>query len=333
MTSVASAPKKPNIIWAGAAGGGVWKSDDGGQHWRGLWHSQSTLNVGSIAIDPANPAIVYCGTGEANLSADSYPGVGIFRSTDGGDTWQILAPAATTGIPTRIGCLVVDPFDATHVCIGGVTHTTGGSDGMFVSRNGGLSWGRLTFPGTGPYRCHAIVFHPTIRDTLFATVAARGAQSGIWKSTNGGSSWTQLKSGLPSPEQFGRTSLAIAPSKPSVIYAISSTLKEGVLGVFRSDNGGSSWINVAGTHFAQEGQMSYGNTIAVHQTNPDHVVCGGVDLHLTQDGGKTWVARHEMGRRARKEKLRPCGPSLPSHADRAARTGLRHERWRYGRQS
>jgi photosystem II stability/assembly factor-like uncharacterized protein len=289
MTSVGCAPKKPNTIWAGAAGGGVWKSDDGGRQWRGLWHSQPTLNIGSIAVDPANPAIVYCGTGEANLSADSYPGVGVFRSTDGGDTWQVLAPADTTGIPTRIGCLIVDPFDATHLCLGGVTHATGGSDGMFVSRDGGLSWGRQTFPGSGSYRCHAIVFHPTMRDTLFATIAARGAQSGIWKSTNGGASWTQLKNGLPSPEQIERTSLAIAASQPSVIYAISSAQDETVLGVFRSNDGGANWTNIAGTHFAKEGQMSYGNTIAVHPANPDHVLCGGVDLHLTRDGGKTWV--------------------------------------------
>jgi photosystem II stability/assembly factor-like uncharacterized protein len=289
MTSVACAPKKPETIWAGAAGGGVWKSDDGGQHWRGLWHSQPTLNIGSIAVDPNNPATVYCGTGEANLSADSYPGVGIFRSADGGESWQILAPADTTGIPTRIGCLVVDPFDSTHLCLGGVTHSAGGSDGMFASRNGGLSWGRLTFPGSGPYRCHAIVFHPTIRDTLFATISARGAQNGIWKSTNGGASWTHLKNGLPSPELIERTSLAIAASQPSVIYAISSAQDESVLGVFKSADGGAQWVNIAGTHFVKEGQMSYGNTIAVHPANPDHVLCGGVDLHLTRNGGKNWV--------------------------------------------
>lgn len=289
MTSVGCAPKRPGTIWAGAAGGGVWKSDDGGQHWRGLWHSEPTLNIGSIAVDPANPAIVYCGTGEANLSADSYPGVGIFRSVDGGDSWHVLTPSETAEIPARIGCLVVDPFDTTHLCLGGVTHNEGGRDGMFVSRDGGLGWARLNFPGTGSYRCHAIVFHPTVRDTLFATIAARGSQSGIWRSTDGGSSWTQLKNGLPTPERFGRTSLAIAPSSPSVIYALAATLKEGVLGVFRSDNGGDKWIDVAGTHFVKERQMSYGNTIAVHPADPDHVLCGGVDLHLTQNGGKNWV--------------------------------------------
>jgi photosystem II stability/assembly factor-like uncharacterized protein len=289
MTSVACVPRKPGTIWAGAAGGGVWKSEDGGLHWRGLWHSEPTLNIGSIAVDPVNPAIVYCGTGEANLSADSYPGVGIFRSIDGGDSWHILAPSETAQIPTRIGCLAVDPFDTSHLCLGGVTHNEGGSDGMFVSRDGGLDWARLDFPGAGPYRCHAIVFHPTVRDTLFATIAARGSRSGIWRSTNGGTSWAQLKNGLPTPEKFGRTSLAIAPSRPSVIYALAATLKEGVLGVFRSDNGGDKWTNVAGAHFANEGQMSYGNTIAVHPADPDHVLCGGVDLHLTRNGGKNWV--------------------------------------------
>jgi photosystem II stability/assembly factor-like uncharacterized protein len=289
MTSVCCPSKKPNTIWAGAAGGGVWKSDDGGQHWRGLWHSQPTLNIGSLAVDPTNPSIVYCGTGEANLSADSYPGLGIFRSIDGGESWHILAPADATGIPARIGCLVVDPFDATHICLGGVTHTADGSDGMFVSRDSGVSWGRLTFPGSGSYRCHAIVFHPTVRNTLFATISARGTQSGIWKSTDGGASWTHLKNGLPSTEKIGRTSLAIAPSQPSVIYALSSTQKDAVLGVFRSADGGSNWTNVTGTHFVREGQISYGNTIAVHPADPNHVLCGGVDLHLTRDGGKHWV--------------------------------------------
>lgn len=289
MTSVCSPAKKPNTIWAGAAGGGVWRSDDGGQHWRGLWYSEPTLNIGALAVDPTNPSIVYCGTGEANLSADSYPGVGLFRSVDGGDSWHILAPADTAKIPTRIGCLVIDPFDPTHIFLGGVTHTTDGIDGMFVSRDSGVSWGRQTFPGSGAYRCHAVVFHPTIRDTIFATISARGAQSGIWKSTDGGLSWKQLTTGLPSPEKIGRTSLAIARSKPSVIYALASTQKDTVLGVFRSDNGGSSWANVAGAHFAKEGQMSYGNTIAIHPADPDHVLCGGVDLHLTRDGGKHWV--------------------------------------------
>ena len=287
MTCLVCAPNKPETIWGGAAGGGVWKSDDGGQHWRALWHRQPTLNVGSLAIDPMNPAILYCGTGEANLSADSYPGVGIFRSVDGGDNWQLLAAAETSGVPTRIGCISVDPFDPAHIRIGGVTHDYAGSDGLFVSRDGGFSWARDNFPTTAAYRCHAVVFHPTKRNTLFATIAAGGSRSGIWKSNDGGATWIQLANGLPSGDFMGRTSLAISPSKPTVMYALAER-EDLVLGVFKSVNGGSSWTDVAGKHFIKEGQMSYGNTIAVHPLNPDHVICGGVDLHLTTDGGQTW---------------------------------------------
>jgi photosystem II stability/assembly factor-like uncharacterized protein len=289
MTCVVCAPDRPGTIWAGAAGGGVWKSDDGGQCWRALWHHQPTLNIGSLAIDPSNPAILYCGTGEANLSADSYPGVGIFRSIDGGESWQLLAPAEAAGIPTRIGSIAVDPFDPDHIRIGGVKHDHDtGSDGLFVSRNGGLSWARESFPSTAPYRCHMVLFHPTRRDTLFATIAARGSRSGIWRSTDGGQSWSHLTKGLPSPDSVGRTSLAIAPSRPTVMYAIAEDNEDGVRGVFKSTNGGTSWDNVTRDHFAHEEQMSYGNTIAVHPTNPEHVLCGGVDLHRTTDGGQTW---------------------------------------------
>ena len=291
MTCVVCAAHRPETIWAGAAGGGVWKSDDGGAHWRALWHREATLNIGSLAIDPTNPATLYCGTGEANLSADSYPGVGIYRSIDGGESWQLLAPAEANHLPTRIGAIAVDPFDPSHIRIGGVAHDYAGTDvcdGLFVSRNGGLSWGRETFASTAPYRCHAVLFHPSARGTLFATIAARGSRSGIWKSTNGGASWTQLRNGLPSPDSIGRMSLAISPSRPAVMYALSEDKSEGVLGVFKSVNGGASWTETAGDHFAYEDQMSYNNTIAVHPANPDHVLCGGVDLHRTTDGGATW---------------------------------------------
>src|SRR6266496_3268183 len=83
MTSVVCHPDNPDFIWAGSAGGGVWQSDDAGLTWRSVWSGEDSLNVGSLAIDPRNPAIIYCGTGEANLSADSYSGVGIYRTTDG----------------------------------------------------------------------------------------------------------------------------------------------------------------------------------------------------------------------------------------------------------
>jgi photosystem II stability/assembly factor-like uncharacterized protein len=298
MTSIVCHPADPDILWAGAAGGGVWSSRDAGKTWTSIWHSEEVMNVGSLAIDETSPDTIYCGTGEANLSADSYPGVGIYQTRDGGKTWRLLADSDKTGIPTRIGTIAPDPFNSQHLIIGGV-----GSDeasprqndfgGMYVSEDSGVTWRRETFISPQNYWCHAVVFHPRQKGVIFATFTERGTKSGIWRSTDGGKSWMQLSKGLPEPARFGRTNLAISPSRPAVIYAFAtdeaSHRRDLVLGVFRSDNGGDSWKSVSGSHFKNEGQISYGNTIAVHPRDPNVVICGGVDLHLTKNGGKTWV--------------------------------------------
>ena len=297
MTSIICHPQKPDTVWAGAAGGGVWQSEDAGRTWRPVWRDQDILNIGALAIDPKNPAIIYCGTGEANLSADSYPGVGLYRSTDGGVAWTLLAPSSTTGIPTRIGVVAVDPFDSNHICIGGVgaddsSPTPNDLGGMYVSGDAGSTWQRQTFISTANYWCHSIVFDPRNRGVIFATFTERGARSGIWSSRDGGKTWLQALKGLPPPETFGRTSLAISLSNTNVIYAFAENELSGksdlLLGVFRSADGGKTWSEIGGDHFAKEGQISYGNTIAVHPKNPNQVLCGGVDLHLTTDAGKTW---------------------------------------------
>ena len=233
MTSIVCGPVNSDQIVAGSAGGGVWRSGDGGQSWQALWHKQATLNIGALAIDPSNPATIYCGTGEANLSADSYPGVGIFRTLDGVN-WQLLAGAEAAAIPTRIGAIAVDPFDRDHIRLGGVSHAAGntGVDGMFVSSDGGMTWTRDQIVAGGSYRCHAIVFDSGKPKHLFATVSARGVKNGIWHSTDGGFTWSHLTAGLPAPETMRRTSIAIAPSNHDVVYAVAADSNEKVLGAF-----------------------------------------------------------------------------------------------------
>jgi photosystem II stability/assembly factor-like uncharacterized protein len=298
MTSIVCHPDNPDRIWAGAAAGGVWQSNDAAMTWRTVWSKQDSLNIGSLAIDPRNPAVIYCGTGEANLSADSYAGIGIYKTTDGGTTWKLLALSSNVGIPTRIGVIAIDPLDSAHLLIGGVgadasspRHEDFG--GMFVSHDGGMKWRRETFISTKNYWCHAIVFHPTRPGVIFATFTEQGAKNGIWLSEDGGEHWRQLNKGLAASENLGRTSLAMSPSDPDVIYAFAqNTLSDRsdlLLGVFRSADGGEAWKEIGGRHFRAEGQISYGNTIAVHPKHPNHVLCGGVDLHLTTDGGKTWT--------------------------------------------
>jgi photosystem II stability/assembly factor-like uncharacterized protein len=128
---------------------------------------------------------------------------------------------------------------------------------------------------------------------IYATVTTRGSASGIYRTRDGGATWQHLTQGLPSSEFIGRTSLAISPSNPEVLYAIASDERSGradlVLGVYRSRNGGNTWTDISRNAFRGETQMSYGNTIVVHPTRPNHVICGGVDLHLTTNGGNTWT--------------------------------------------
>jgi photosystem II stability/assembly factor-like uncharacterized protein len=292
MTCIVADPANPDRILAGAAGGGVWRSDDAGRSWQPLWHRRD-LNIGALAIDPANPQVVYCGTGEANFSADSYPGVGVYRSANWGRSWRFVAPSARAGLPPRIGAIAVDPFDSRHVRLGGIGYRSETPGGLYTSNDGGQTWTRESFISSQNYWCHAVVFHPSRRGTIYCTVTAQGAKNGIWRTTDGGQNWTQLTRGLPDPARMSRASLAIAPSDPRVLYALVSDEDLNafgkVLGVFRSGDGGDTWKDVTGDALRREGQMRYNNTIAVHPQNPDHVLCGGVDLHLTRDGGRTWA--------------------------------------------
>jgi len=261
-TSLVCHPTNTEVVWVGAAGGGVWQTSDGGATWTTNWHSQDCLNIGSLALDPNNPDIIYCGTGEANLSADSYPGVGLFRSTDGGATWHVIADPDSSGIPRRIGAIAVDPFDSNHLKLGGVgfaeTSTAHDFGGLYTSHDGGITWQRESFVSTGNYWSHAIVFHPKTQGTVYATVTEQGSKNGIWQSTDNGLSWKQLTAGLPDPASIGRTSLAMSPSNPAVLYAISqdtnSAQADRVLGVFRTADGGNSWTNIAGTDLPTNGR-------------------------------------------------------------------------------
>jgi photosystem II stability/assembly factor-like uncharacterized protein len=302
MTCLVCHPDYPDILWAGSAAGGVWKSTNAGATWTMFWKDQEkTLNIGVLAIDLQNPNILYCGTGEANLSFDSYPGAGLYRTLrgdgDGDGDWERLAPAGKDWLPPRIGVIAIDPFDSAHLLIGGVGSEPWepqiGPGGLYRSADSGHSWVRdvSIFP-SGDYQCHSIVFHPKEQGWVFATFTEDGNRSGIWRSKNGGKNWEQLQKGLPSPEKFHRTSLAIAPSPPYVIYALAADKADNdeghILGVFRSKDDGDSWEDAGTAHFATEKYLSSGNAIVVHPEDPGFVICGGVDLHLTKDGGKHW---------------------------------------------
>jgi photosystem II stability/assembly factor-like uncharacterized protein len=215
ITCLVCDPAKPDSIWAGAAGGGVWQSTDAGRTWKGLWHSQAVLNVGALAIHPTNSKIVYCGTGEANLSADSYAGVGLYRTTNGGKSWRLFASCAKTAIPSRIGVIAINPHDPSHIRIGGIGFGRSAA-GKRIRRH--VYVARRSRLGARDVHLGAELLVPLNRirsgaaAAHLATITAQGVSSGVWRSLDGGATWMHLTKGLPAPEKFNRATLAMAPS-------------------------------------------------------------------------------------------------------------------------
>jgi photosystem II stability/assembly factor-like uncharacterized protein len=286
VTSLIAHPADPRRLWAGAAAGGVWTTDDSGASWKSCWPHWASPNIGALAFDLADPNLIYCATGEANISPDCYPGSGLYLSRDTGVTWELLAEADTHVLPRRIGVLLPCRHSHRMLYLGGVTLDEQIPAGLYGSADGGKNWLRENAPSSRNYWCHSLAAHP--EGFLLAGLELGGAQTGIWRSGDRGA-WKQLHRGLPAGDKTGRISLAIARSLPDTVYAlVANRLGSQVLGVYRSRNGGERWEEVSGTHFAAEGQSSYNNTIAVHPDDPDTVVCGLNDIHISRDGGATW---------------------------------------------
>ena len=256
------------------------------------WPKAANPHVGALALHPQDPRLIYCATGEANLSADSYAGSGVYVSRDGGDTWSLLAAAKECGLPRRIGTIGVNPYsgDGQVLYLGGVTHEETMPSALFASSDGGKTWEAERFFSSRNYWCHSIVFHP--EGLVFAALNTGGAQSGIWRLTGDG--WEQLDTGLPPADRLGRIGLAIAPSQPDTIYALAGDWRaKKFAGMFRSRNKGERWEKIGDEQFPDEHLPSYDCTIAVHPQDPDFVVWGGVDLYITRDSGKKWVRATE----------------------------------------
>lgn len=304
VTALLIHPHNPDKWFAGSATGGVWVSNDAGESWVPTWSRFANQNIGAMACvnftgklktNLSGKTTLFVATGEANMSGDSYPGSGVYISNDEGLTWQpfFWTPGDDTAhidqdvrtFPRRIGSLAVRPDAA--MAIGSIFLDDSLPAGLYLSyRGSGLE--PCEFWGKRSYNCHSVVFHPRERHTLFASIEPGGSLNGIWRSRNSGNHWEQLTKGLPSGDQFRRTSLAFAPSDPDVIYALAADRANHVLGVFRSTNGGNSWREILGGRYPTERQMSYNNTIAVHPREPDSVVWGGMKLYRSDNGGHSW---------------------------------------------
>jgi photosystem II stability/assembly factor-like uncharacterized protein len=290
-------------VYLAAANGGVFRSDDAGFQWRSITDPIGLMSIGALAMHPEHPETLLVGTGEANGSVDSYDGDGVWRTDDGGDTWRHLGLAHTA----RISEVAIDPADPAHLLVAamGRQFSTGPDRGLYRSTDGGASWTQVLFVNDSTGACD-VVFHPTHPETVYAATWERirrptyrrayGPGCGIWRSADGGATWTRLLNGLPAPgDGVGRIGLAIAPSRPSRVYAqIVSGATGGYsgLGMYRTDDGGQSWVKRDASGLFTNGFGGFGwyfGEVVADPANPDRVYAMGVQLMRSNDGGVSFT--------------------------------------------
>jgi len=239
LTGIAAHPTDPNTIYVAAAGGGVWKTTDGGQTWNPktdcplpaecLPITQMTLSMGAIAVAKSNGNKIYAGTGEADNSADSNFGRGILISSDGGANWTLSVGPGSRFDRLTTAAIAVDPTNA-NVAYAAMTNSginvlcCGGDAGVWKTTDGGTTWTKTTASITSSNPWSAIAIDPTNTLIIYAAVGNSGGGSlnGVYKSTNGGTSWALLGNGPVGTSisglGVGRISLALAPSNAQVLY-------------------------------------------------------------------------------------------------------------------
>lgn len=314
ISALAAHPTNANIIYVASAGGGVWKTTDGGVNWSPKTDTQQTLFMGSIAIAPSNPNVIYAGTGEANNSLDSYYGRGVLRSLDGGTTWTLfdgdIAGDSTANRFDRrsISKIVVDPIDANRVyaaVAGAGSNGLSGNRGIWRSTDGGATWTNTTSTISTTLSYNDLVIDPTTSGSTGVLYAAVGsisgaAADGVYKSSDGGSTWA-LAGNFPATATNGRISLAIAPSSSSTVYAaIQDTSTFGLQNILKTTDSGLNWNPTTLPENYMSSQGWYDQTIAVDPTNPNVVYAGGAGdtvgsyIVKTSDGGTSWTTRLQI---------------------------------------
>ena len=289
------------VLYVGAASGGVWKSLDGGTTFAPKFDDQPVQSIGAIAIDPSNRQNIWVGTGESWTRNSVSIGNGVYRSTDGGDTWTHL------GLPEseRIAKIVVHPKDGNTawVCAPGKLWSDSDERGLFKTRDAGRTWTKVLAGANASTGCSDLDIDPTDPDALVAALwdfrrqgwsfRSGGADehafsgSGLYRSRDGGQTWTEYtpaaNPGFPA-KPYGRIAVAIAPSDPKIVYAVVEGKRSAL---FRSNDGGQTWEE------RDRSQMMvwrpfYFSKLVVDPTNPERVFKTNLSLIVSEDGGKSF---------------------------------------------
>lgn len=293
ITDLEMHPTNNKIMFVATAGGGVWKSNNGGASFTPVFdeHIQS---IGCIAIDPSKPdQNIWVGTGETWTRNSVSMGDGIYKSTDGGQNWKNM------GLPKsdRISSIIVDPKNSDIVWVGVLGALWGDSDerGVYKTTDGGITWQKVFYVDakTG---CSDLIMDPKNPNIMYASFwefrrtawsfSSGGTQSALYKSVDGGKTWNKIHNGFPAGK-FGRIAIAIAPSNSNILYSVLETEKAELNGLYRSDDAGANWKHL-NSDFGLVVRPFYFSRIVVDPKNQDIVVKAGLSGSLSRDGGKTF---------------------------------------------
>jgi photosystem II stability/assembly factor-like uncharacterized protein len=304
IIAIAGVPGDPNVYYAGAASGGIFKTTDAGAHWDAIFDGQPVSSIGSLAVAPSDANVIWVGTGESFIRSNISLGNGVYRSTDAGRTWTHVGLDQTG----RIGRIVVNPSnpDVALACALGHAYGPQEERGVFRTVDGGKNWVRALFvdANTG---CSDIAMNARNPRILLAGMwqieihtwgrTSGGAGSGLFKSMDGGQTWTRLEGhGLPAAP-VGKISPQIARSNPSRVYALIETgdglpaldgtpTQTGSL--WRSDDGGNSWDLVSADRRLR-GRTHYYTRFAIEPDNENEAYFLSAEFTKTLDGGKTSI--------------------------------------------
>ena len=295
INCVAIHPSNPNIMFAGNSTGGIFKTINGGSNWFPVFDSQPWLAISCIVFQPGNPTIMYAGTGDKNISGYPFIGDGIYKSTDGGNTWMHLG-LSNEYIVSKI---VIDPSNVNNIYAAtmGLPFYKNSDRGVYKSTDGGVTWSQSLFVNDSTGAIDLLI-NPLNTQILYATSWNRirnnhqtlvyGPDAGIYKTINGGTTWTKLINGLPTTD-LSRIGITISGSNPNKLWAVFTDNTIDLQGIYATTDGGVSWnpINTPGPGIMGGFGWYFGN-ITVNPVNDNELWLCAVDLYHTTDGGVTW---------------------------------------------
>ena len=286
-------PTNNRIIYAGTAGGGVWKSNDGGTTFNPIFDDYCQ-SIGAVTLDPNNPDnVIYVGTGETWPRNSVSVGDGLYKSVDGGSNWTKMGFEKSE----RIANIIVNPKNSKEIYVGVLGALWGDSEerGVYKTTDGGVTWDKILYTDqrTG---CADLAMDPEDPNILYASMwefrrtgwsfESGGKNSALYKSVDGGATWNKIHNGFPEG-RLGRLAIAVSKSNPSVLYTVIEAEKNEKKGLYRSNDAGASW-NQLNNDFGITVRPFYFSRIVVDPRNEDVVVKAGLNGSISRDGGKTF---------------------------------------------